>query len=163
MESVLPLLSLVTYVAVVVAAAPAVALAFLLGRWVPFEQGLALVVGVPVLVSVLGVLVLGGPVAAMVVAATALVVVAGPLVVGVAVVSTRADGDTTLALRRVALAWPAALFASVAVFFSPGGVTRYNVTFLDGLVSLLALGFVVAIVVLGPGLIGALSLRRGTR
>ncbi|MCT9097771.1 hypothetical protein [Haloarchaeobius sp. HME9146] len=164
MESVLPLLSLLTYVGIVLGAVPAVALSFVLARWVAFERALATVVGLPVLVAVLGALVLGGPVAGLVVAATALTLVVVPLLVGVALVSTRADGDAGVALRRVALAWPVALFVSAGVFFLPGGVTRYNVTFLDQLVALLALGFVVSIVLLGPGIMGMLSLRRrGTR
>ncbi|WP_435364790.1 hypothetical protein [Haloarchaeobius sp. DYHT-AS-18] len=164
MESVLPLLSLLTYVAIVLGAGPAVALTFLLARWVDFERALTVVVGLPVLGAVLGALVLGGPVAGLVVAGTALTLVIVPLLVGVALVSTRADGDTTVALRRVALAWPVALLVSAAIFFLPGGVTRYNVTFLDWLVGLLAIGFVVAIVLLGPGIIGVLSFRRrGTR
>ncbi|WP_435319377.1 hypothetical protein [Haloarchaeobius sp. TZWSO28] len=164
MESVLPLLSLLTYVAIVLGAGPAVALTFLLARWVDFERALTVVVGLPVLGAVLGALVLGGPVAGLVVAGTALTLVIVPLLVGVALVSTRADGDTTVALRRVALAWPVALLVSAAIFFLPGGVTRYNVTFLDWLVGLLAIGFVVAVVLLGPGIIGVLSFRRrGTR
>ncbi|WP_267640682.1 hypothetical protein [Haloarchaeobius amylolyticus] len=164
MESFLPLLSLLSYVAIVAGAAPAVGLAFLLARWLPFQRALSLVVGGAVLAGILGVLVLGGPVAALVVAATALVLVVGPLLVGVALVSTRADGNVPLALRRVALAWPVALLASALVFFLPGGLSRYNVTFLDQLVGLLALGFVVAIALVGPGVIGVLSLRwRGTR
>ncbi len=163
-ESVLPLLSLLTYVAIVLGAGPAVALTFLLARWVDFERALTVVVGLPVLGAVLGALVLGGPVAGLVVAGTALTLVIVPLLVGVALVSTRADGDTTVALRRVALAWPVALLVSAAIFFLPGGVTRYNVTFLDWLVGLLAIGFVVAVVLLGPGIIGVLSFRRrGTR
>jgi hypothetical protein len=159
--SILAPLASTTYAVAVVGAAPAVALAFLLGRWLGFPRALALVLGVPLLAGTFLSLVLGGPIAAMVVAATALIVVVGPILVGVAFVSTRADTPVETVLRRVTAAWPVAMVASAVVFFAPGGAARPNVTFLDWLVALLGPGVVVAIALVGPGVLGLLLVRRG--
>lgn len=87
-------------------------------------------------------------------AASGVVLAAVPLYVGRLLIERWTALDPARALEFAVLGWPIALVASFAVFLSPGGPTRYNVTFLSGGVAALAWTVMGLVVTLGPGVAG---------
>ncbi|WP_276260791.1 hypothetical protein [Haloglomus litoreum] len=83
-----------------------------------------------------------------------------PLVVSRAVL-VRSGVGTSRALRLSVAAWPFALLAAFGVFLAPGGVARYNVTFLTGPALYAAVAAIAALVLFGPAVLGLLAARLG--
>lgn len=157
-----PFLAILTG-AVVVFAAPVVAvLAVAVERFADarVDRVTGVLVAVPTTVAVGALLVLAGVLTAGVVAAVVLVLAAAPLGVGW-LVAARADALPGRAGRRwVVLAWPGCLALAGVLFVAPGGFARYNVLFLDSPVRELALVALLAVAVLGPGIVVAVLDRR---
>ena len=157
----LGLLAVFVYLAAVVLSIPAAGGVLLLSRRLGVLRAADVVglagVGVVAVVG-LAVAVLVTPVAGLLLAGLGFVALvllwAVPVFVGAYVVE-RIEGTTgEVALGYAVAALPLALLASAALFVAPGGLARYNVTFLSGpAVGVAVLGFGV-LVLLGPALLG---------
>jgi len=163
-ESPVGLLVVFVYVGAVIGSVPVALLTLLLARRTrSFARALAYSLGGGVALFVLGsvaLAVLVAPLAGGTLLLVGLLAVATlgvvPLAVGrelvvrVAGVGLDRDGG----LKWATAGWPVALNVSFALFVAPGGPARYNVTFLTGIEGILTLGALLAVVVLGPGLVG---------
>ncbi|MFB6207700.1 MAG: hypothetical protein ABEJ05_14360 [Haloglomus sp.] len=69
--------------------------------------------------------------------------------------------EANRALRLSVGAWPVALLVAFGAFIAPGGVARYNVTFLSGPALYVAVAAIAALVLLGPAALGLLAARLG--
>ncbi|PSQ19391.1 hypothetical protein BRD00_01835 [Halobacteriales archaeon QS_8_69_26] len=156
------LLAVFAYVGTVLASVPVAVVALLLRRITPsFREALAYSLGggfalFTVVVLALAVAVDPGAGGTLFVTGVVAVVVLAvlPLAIGRAVVERTADLDPDRALRWATAGWPPAMILSLIVFVAPGGPARYNVTFLSGVEAVVAGGILVAVVLLGPGLVG---------
>lgn len=169
------LLPVFVYVGAVVASFPAAAAALLLARRVGTRRavtvvgvgGLGLVAAAALVVGVVVGTGVGLVLAGYGVGAVA-VLWALPVVVGRWLVYRFTGLDVDLALGYAVAGLPLALAASAAWFVVPGGPSRYNLTFLTGPALWAASAVLLAIVVLGPGLVGTglvklVGRRRGPR
>ncbi|WP_227133599.1 hypothetical protein [Halorubellus salinus] len=157
-----PLLAILTGVVVVLAAPVVAVIAVAVERLADarVDRVAGILVAVPTTVAVGALLVLGGFLAASVVAAVVVVLAAAPLAVGW-LVAAHADGLPGRTGRRwVVLAWPGCLALAGILFAAPGGFARYNVLFLDSPVRESALLALLAVAVLGPGIVVAVLDRR---
>lgn len=73
----------------------------------------------------------------------------------------RSGVEANRALRLSVGAWPVALLAAFGVFPAPGGLGRYNLTFLTGPALYAAVATVAAPVLFGPAVLGLLAVRLG--
>lgn len=147
----------------IVVASPAVAVAaWLLGRRSEtFGEALATVGG-----AAIGAVLAGGTALALfvdplagvtfvaVAAAGAVVLAVFPLFIGRRLLERWTPLPPDAALEHVTLGWPVALVASFLVFVAPGGVGRYNASFLGGAAAILVWTFLVVLVTFGPALAG---------
>jgi hypothetical protein len=69
--------------------------------------------------------------------------------------------EANRALRLSVGAWPPALLAAFGVFLAPGGLSRYNLTFLTGPALYAAVAVIAALVLFGPAVLGLLAARLG--
>jgi len=165
------LLALVVYVGWVLTSVPLALAVYGLGRWLD-DLGLALRYAGAALVG----LVLAGttalalfvdPVAGAVfvglAAAAGVVLAAFPLYIGRQLLERWTTLAPERALEYAVLGWPVALVGSLVVFLAPGGLGRYNVTFLTGGVAALAWVVLGLVVTLGPGVCGFAMYRLVTR
>lgn len=160
------LLAVFVYLGAVVASLPAAATVLLLARRMGAER-LAALVGLTALVLVslvsIGVSVLAGPDAGLALAGYGVVALAVtwtvPALVGRWLVRRLVGQAVDVALGYAAAGLPVALVASAAWFAAPGGPTRYDLTSLSGPALWAAAAVLLAIVVLGPGLVGVGLLR----
>jgi hypothetical protein len=97
--------------------------------------------------------VVGATLVAIVLAA-AVVLAVFPLYIGRQLVERWTGLPGADAQEYAVLGWPVALVASFAVFLAPGGLGRYNLTFLSGPVAALVWLVVGAVVTLGPAVAG---------
>lgn len=82
-----------------------------------------------------------------------------PLVIGRTVVRQATGIDREAALRVAVTAWPLALAGSFGLFVAPRGPDWYNLTRLSGLDATLAWAGWSGVVLLGPGVLGAVGVR----
>jgi hypothetical protein len=82
-----------------------------------------------------------------------------PLVIGRTIVRQATKVDREAALRVAVTVWPLALAASFALFVAPRGPDWYNLTRLSGLDATLAWAGWSGVVLLGPGVLGAVGVR----
>lgn len=155
------LLAVFVYFAAVVLSIPAAAGVLLLGRRFGIRRATDLVG-----LAFVGVVALGGLVVAVVTDPIAGVLLAGfgllalvllwavPVLVGAYVVERleSTTGETALGFAVAGL--PGAMLVSAILFLAPGGLARYNLTFLSGPVAWLFLLAFGAVVLVGPGLVG---------
>lgn len=86
-----------------------------------------------------------------------------PVLVGQRLVRRYAGVADDLALGYAVAGLPVAMAASAVVFVAPGGPTRYNLTFVTGPVLWVVAAAFLAIVVLGPGIVGVGLVRLARR
>jgi hypothetical protein len=156
------LLAVVVYVGWVVASVPLALAVYGLSRWLD-DVGLALryvgaaLVGL-VLAGATALALFVDPVAGAVfvgLAAAAGIVLAGfPLYIGRQLLERWTPLEPDLALEYAVLGWPVALVVSLVGFLAPGGLGRYNITFLTGGAAALAWVLLGLVVTLGPGVCG---------
>ncbi|QPV61367.1 hypothetical protein I7X12_11360 [Halosimplex litoreum] len=91
---------------------------------------------------------------AVVAAGAALVLAVVPVLFGRQLLGRWTLLDADEALAYATLGWPVAMVTSAVLFVAPGGFTRYNVLFLDGLAATVAWTTLVLVVTLGPALAG---------
>jgi len=166
----LGLLVVFGYFTAVVLSLPAAAGVLLLARRVGVRRAADLVGLVAFgLVTVAAVVVglAAGPVAGATLAGLGLLVLlslwALPALVGSLLVSRLSPCGDEAALGYAVAGLPVALLASALLFLAPGGPGRYNLTFLSGPSLWLASLVFLAVVLLGPGLVGAALCRLASR
>jgi len=156
------LLAVVVYVGWVVASVPLALAVYGLSRWLD-DRGLALrYVGA----ALVGLVLAGGTALALFVdpvagavflglaAAAGVVLAAFPLYIGRQLLERWTTLPPGRALGYAVLGWPVALVASLVVFLAPGGLGRYNITFLTGGAAALAWVVLGLVVTVGPGVAG---------
>lgn len=160
-ESVLALLVFFVYVLTVALSGPLALAVVFVARRRSVTAALGTVVG-----TLAGLVTLGGtvvaalvsPLAGVVTFASGLAALLGlvvvPLLVGRSILRRVTGLDRENALRYAVTGWPLALAASFGLYVAPGGVARYNITFLDGPLALLAWAAWLAVVLFGPGVVG---------
>lgn len=155
------LLAVFVYLGAVIASLPAAAAVLLLARRLGVARAAGLVGSgalVLVLAAGLGAGALVGVDAGLTVAGYGVVALAVlwalPALVGRWLVRRLAGAPADFALGYAVAGLPVALVASAVWFAAPGGPTRYNLAFLSGPALWAAAAVLVAIVVLGPGLVG---------
>jgi hypothetical protein len=161
------LLALLVYVGWVAGSVPLALACYGLARWfdsVDLALGYvgAVVVGV-VLAGATALAIFVDPVAGGVFAVLALaagvVLAAFPLYIGRQLLERWTALAPERALVYAVSGWPVALLVSLAVFVAPGGLTRYNITFLSGPRAALAWTVMGLVVTLGPGVAGYAAYR----
>lgn len=133
----------------------------------PFTRALryiAVAVAVLFTLFAVGLAVLVGPEVGVTVLA-ALAIAAGlfgalPLAIARVLLVRRGVGPGR-SLRLAVAAWPPSMLAALAAFVAPGGASRYNVLFLEGVALYTALAVVAALVLFGPAVLGLLAARLG--
>jgi len=161
------LLAVVVYVGWVGVSVPLALAAYGLGRWLD-DRGLALrYVGAALVGLVLAgatalalfVEPLAGAVFLGLATAAGVVLAAFPLYIGRQLLERWTTLPPGRAFEYAVLGWPVALFASLVVFLAPGGLARYNITFLTGGAAALTWVVLGLVVTVGPGVVGFAAYR----
>ncbi|MFB6139375.1 MAG: hypothetical protein ABEJ26_02955 [Halosimplex sp.] len=84
----------------------------------------------------------------------ALVVAAFPVLIGRQLLERWTLLDADEALEYATLGWPVAMVVTAVLFVAPGGLSRYNVLFLDGAAAAVAWLSIAVVVTLGPTVAG---------
>jgi len=160
-EGVSDLLPLVAYIVTVGVSVPVTLITLRLARRRLLEPVLTATLGSVTLLVLLGVGTLAalnsvgaGLDALQTALVTGVALVIGPLGLGTALVRRAIGGDRDRALRVVISGWPVALVVSVVVFVAPGGLDGTDVTDLADPVGQAALALWVAVILLGPAVVG---------
>lgn len=158
-------LTLVAYGALVVLSLPCAGLGSALARrYDPFRvaAGVLGLLGVATLGAVAWLWVAFGVSAAVLLELLVawLAVAVGPVVVAAGAVRRFGPAARERAWRLALGTWPLGTVASAVVFVAPGGVSRYNVTFLSGTAAAVAIGALFLALWGLPAIVGTLVVRR---